>query len=120
QPALRAFSLTALASLNEAISHVELTRLLASPLAETRYGAFRALRALDDRDEAVRGEFLNDSFWLHRAAPGSPSLVHVSSSRRPEAVLFGGAVCLVPPFSFLAGEFTVTAGADDTKCTIFC
>src|SRR5262249_17738979 len=38
QPALRAFSLTALASLNEAVSYVELRRLLALPSAETRYG----------------------------------------------------------------------------------
>src|SRR5207244_9284215 len=82
QPALRAYSLTALASLNEAVSHVKLTELLGSKSAETRYGAFRALRALDEHDATVQGEMLNESFWLHRLAPGAPGLVHLSSSRR--------------------------------------
>lgn len=118
QPALRAFCLTALASLNEAVSHVELSRLLAAPSAETRYGAFRALRALDDRDPVVKGEWLNESFWLHRVAPNATPLVHLAGSRRVEVVLFGTEPRLVPPFSFLAGEYTVTAAAGDDRCTI--
>lgn len=118
QPALRAYGLTALASLNEAVSSVELHRLLAAEDAETRYGAFRALRVMDDRDADVQGELLNDSFRLHRVALASPGLVHLSSSRRAEVVLFGEEPRLVPPFSFLAGEFTVTAAEDDEKCTV--
>jgi hypothetical protein len=118
QPLVRAFSLTALASLDEAISHVKLRELLASPAAETRYGAFRALRALDEHDEAVQGELLNGSFWLHRVVPDAPPMVHLSSSRRAEIVLFGEEPHLVPPFSFLAGEFTLTAARDDKRCTI--
>ena len=118
EPLVRAFSLTAMASLDEAVSRVKLEELLASPSAETRYGAFRALRALDEHHPAVLGELLNDSFWLHRVAPGSPSLVHLSTSRRAEIVLFGDDPCLVPPFSFLAGEFTITAPADDQRCTL--
>jgi hypothetical protein len=118
QPMLRAYCLTAMASLDEAVCHVKLRDLLASPSAETRYGAFRALRALDEREPAVRGEFLNQSFHLYRAAPDSRGLVHMSSSRRAEVVLFGEEPFLVPPFSFLAGEFTVTAAAHDTRCTL--
>jgi hypothetical protein len=116
--ALRAFSLTALASMDQAISHVKLRDLLASPHPETRYGAFRALRALDEHDSAVQGEMLNQSFWLHRVMPGSEPMVHISSSRRAEVVLFGEEPLLVPPFQFLAGEFTVTAGTDDQRCVI--
>jgi hypothetical protein len=118
QPALRAFSLTALASLDEAVSRVKLEELLACADAETRYGAFRAFRALDEHAPAVQGTLLNESFWLHHAAPGSPALVHVSTDRRAEVVLFGEDPRLVPPFSFLAGEFTLTAPAGDTRCTI--
>jgi hypothetical protein len=118
QPALRAFGLTALASLNEAVSQVQLNQLLRSNSAETRYGAFRALRALDEHDDIVQGELLNDSFWLHRVAPNSPPLVHMSSSRRPEIVLFGEDAELLPPFSILTGEFTITANRDDEHCTV--
>ncbi len=119
QPVLRAYCLTALASLDEAVCHVKLQELLMSNSAETRYGAFRALRALDERDQVVRGQRLNDSFWVHQVAPGSAPLVHISTSRRAEVVFFGEGAALEPPFSFLAGpEFTVTAGADDERCTV--
>jgi hypothetical protein len=118
QPALRAFSLTAMASLDEAICHVQLRKLLASSSPETRYGAFRALRALDENEESVRGERLNNAFWLHRVAPESSSLVHIATNRRPEVVLFGEDALLIAPFAALAGEFTVTAGPHDEQCII--
>lgn len=118
QPALRAFCLTAMASLDEAICHVKLRELLASPSPEARYGAFRALRALDERNSAVQGELLNESFWLHKVAPGSGPLVHISSNRRAEIVLFGNEAQLQPPFSILTGEFTITANAGDDRATI--
>jgi hypothetical protein len=119
QPRLRAFCLTAMASLDEAVSHVKLHELLASPSAETRYGAFRALRILDEHDSAVQGELLNEAFWLHRVARESTPLVHLAGSRRAEVVLFGEDAYLVPPFSFLAGpEFTLTAGREDERCTV--
>jgi hypothetical protein len=44
--------------------------------------------------------------------------VHISTSRRPEVVIFGDEVKLRPPFSFLAGEFTLTAAHADSRCTI--
>ncbi len=118
QPVLRAFSLTALASLNEAVSYVELRRLLASPSAETRYGAFRALRALDEREPSVQGDLLNDSFWLHRVVPKASPLVHVSSRLRAEIVLFGEEPQLLPPLSVVTSDFTITANREDDKCTV--
>jgi hypothetical protein len=118
QPLLRAFSLTAMASLDEAITHVKLRELLAASEPTARYGAFRALKALDETDAAVRGELLNHSYWLHRVAPESTSLVHVSTIKRAEVVLFGQEAYLVPPFSILAGEFTVTAAPNDQLCTL--
>jgi hypothetical protein len=118
QPVLRSYCLTALASLDESITRSKLAELLAVPDQETRYGAFRALRALDEHDPVTRGELINNSFWLHRVVPDAPALVHLTCSRRAEVVLFGHEPCLVPPFSFRAGEFTVTAGRDDDRCTI--
>lgn len=118
QPALRAFALTALASLDEAVSRVKLKELLDSSDDETRYGSFRALRTLSENEPEVRGELLNESFWLHRVPGNTPPLVHISSTRRAEIVLFGEEPFLKAPFSFLAGEFTVTSAADDTQCTV--
>jgi hypothetical protein len=117
-PVLRAFSLTAMASMDQAICHVKLRELLSSERPETRYGAFRALRSLDEHDAAIQGDLLGDSFWVHQVAPNSPPLIHISSNRRAEIVLFGEEAVLKPPFSFLAGEFTITAGNDDEHCTI--
>src|SRR6202011_837777 len=114
QPMLRSFALTALASLDESVSRFQLRELLTTSADdETRYGAFRALRALDENDPLVQGEFLNDSFWLHRVAPDAPPLAHVSTTRRAEIVLFGETPTLKPPFSFLAGQFAVTATPGD-------
>lgn len=121
QPILRTYCLTALASLDEAVCHVQLGQLLDSTSAEVRYGAFRALRALDERDPMVHGELLNKSFWLHRVAPHAQPMVHISTSRRPEIVLFGDEPYMQPPFWLVVGsDFTVTADKDDTQCTIRC
>ncbi|MBY0230819.1 MAG: flagellar basal body P-ring protein FlgI [Gemmataceae bacterium] len=118
-PLFRAYALTALASLPESVCQSQLRSLIESDLDdETRMGAFRALHALNPRHPAVLGEKLADSFWLHRAAPGMPALVHLSTSRRAELVLLGDAHPLRAPFSVLAGEFTITAGEADTRCTV--
>jgi flagellar basal body P-ring protein FlgI len=119
EPMLRSYCLTALASLDEGVCHLQLRELFRSQSPELRYGAFRALRALDEHDDFVQGEHLNEAFWLHRVAPDSPPLLHLSTSKRPEIVVFGEEPFLEPPFSFLAGpEFTVTAADGDERCTL--
>src|SRR5260221_12266990 len=96
----------------------ELRKLLAWASAETCYGAFRALRALDENEPAVQGEHLNEAFWLHRVAVAAPPMVHMTTNARPEIVLFGEETLFVPPFPILAGDFTVTASQQDIQCTI--
>jgi hypothetical protein len=118
QPALRAYSLTALASLDQAVCHVELRKLLEEASPETRYGAFRALRALDEHEEAIQGDHLNQTFWLHHVAPASPPLIHIATHNRAEVVLFGEDALLIPPFPILAGEFTITANRQDDHCIV--
>jgi hypothetical protein len=118
QPYLRAYALTALASMDDGISIAALEDLLLQPDPEVRYGAFRALRTLNEQDPAVNGEELNHAFWLHEVAPGSSPLVHVCTSHRAEVVVFGRDVALNPGFSLLAGNFVVASAGVDTRCTI--
>jgi hypothetical protein len=118
QPFVQAFALTALASLNEAVCRVKLEELLTAPSPETRYGAFHALRARDERDPLVVGEKLG-SFWLHEVGKAGPPQVHYSTYKRPEVVLFGSTPSLVAPLSLLAGpEFTFRADEGKTTCVV--
>ncbi len=118
-PQLRAYCMTALASLNEAVCHMQLRDLLTSSNAEVRYGAFRALQILKDEDPQIVGEELNKSFHLHRVAPTSGPMIHYSLHRKAEIVLFGKETRFVPPFGICAGkEFTITAAPEDQRCTV--
>ena len=119
EPTLRAYALTALASLDEAACQLELRELMQEPSAETRFGAFRALMTLNSHDTAVQGERLSESFFLHKVAPNSPGLVHAATSRRPELVIFGNEANLLPPFTLSAGtNFLVTATEDEKQCLV--
>jgi hypothetical protein len=120
QPFLRSYALAALASLDENVTRTTLERLMEAGVAhETRYGAFRALRALAPNEPLTRGELLNDSFWLHRVAKGSQPLVHVCTAKRAEVVLFGAEPALQPPFAFEANGYTVTAAHEgDDHCVV--
>ncbi len=50
QPKFRVYGLAALASLDQAASHMKLRKLMDEADIEVRYGAFNALRTLDPRD----------------------------------------------------------------------
>ncbi|MBY0514023.1 MAG: flagellar basal body P-ring protein FlgI [Gemmataceae bacterium] len=119
-PALRAHCLKALASMDDAASTDRLVELMASPDPVLRYGAFVALRLADEQHAAARGVLVNNSYWLHQAAPGSPGVVHLCSDRRSEVVLFGSGHALTGPFTLPVGtEFTVSmaAGAKTARVT---
>ncbi len=119
-PALRAHCLKALASMDDAASTDRLAELMNNPEGNLRYGAFIALRLADENHSAARGVLMNNSFWLHRVAPGSPAAVHLSSDRRSEIVLFGNGHTLRGPFTLPAGtDFTISvaAGTDTAKVT---
>jgi hypothetical protein len=118
QPFVQAFALTALASLNEGICRVKLEELLSAPGPETRYGAFRALCARDERDPLVTGEKLG-AYWLHEVGKKGAPQVHYSTHKRPEVILFGEAPKFVAPLSILAGpEFTLRAEEGKTTCVV--
>lgn len=117
-PMLRAYALTAMASLDEAICQEKLQDLLLDASdEEARYGTFRALRMLNERNPFVRGDSVNDSFWLHEIPKGPRPLVHLSTVKRAEVVLFNEPM-LQPPFSLPCGYFVVSAVSNDDKCII--
>lgn len=118
-PALRSHCLTALASLDDAVSTDQLAELLKHKDPELRYGAFVALRMADPTHEAIQGRRVNDTYWLHRVAPDAEGLVHIASRKKAEIVLFGTGHPLRTPFSFPIGsDFTITAKADEPDITV--
>lgn len=89
EPAFRVYALSALGAMDDFSASQELREMLALPSAETRYGAFRALWAMDPHDPALASENLGDQFSYHALAVGGPPLIHLTRSFRAEVVLFG-------------------------------
>jgi Flagellar P-ring protein len=118
-PALRAPALKALAAMDDAACTDRLADLMTGGDPVLRYGAFIALRLADENNAAARGVFVNNSFWLHRVAPGGPGLVHLTADRRCEVVVFGDNVKLRGPFTLPVGsEFTVHVPAAGGEATV--
>jgi len=118
-PALRSHCLTALASQDDAPCTEQLVELMRKGDASLRYGAFSALRTADETHEAIRGRRMGNSFHLHMVAADSESLVHLTTERRNEIVLFGNVWPVRGPFSIpLGNEFTVTMKEGDKAVTI--
>jgi Flagellar P-ring protein/HEAT repeats len=109
EPAFRWYALAGLsAMLNSVTSLAALSDLLHVSSAETRYGAFRALRTRTTNDPTTKGEFLaapvanpeqtpRGGFRYHLVASTGEPLIHFSRSQRPEIVVFGHEQRLHPP-----------------------
>jgi flagellar basal body P-ring protein FlgI len=113
EPAFRAYALAALSSMADMAARDELVNLLETPSSETRYGAFRALWAMNPNDPLIRGENLGGQFGYHVLATSGPPMIHVTRSYRPEVVIFGHEQTLATPFVLEAGKSILVKGADD-------
>jgi hypothetical protein len=89
EPAFRVNSLAALSAMDDATAHDALASLLEAKSAETRYGAFRSLWAMNHHDPLLHDENLNSQFHYHVLDVPGPDMVHVTQSHLPEIVLFG-------------------------------
>ncbi len=89
EPTLRWHAIAALSAMDHISAYDALADLLHVPSAETRYAAFRALRARNPLDSLVRGAAMGDSFTYHVVDTSGPSMIHFSRSRVPELVVFG-------------------------------
>ncbi len=110
EPAFRVFALTALSAMQDFAAYGQLRELLSAPSAETRYGAFRALWAMNERDPLVKGEVLANQFHYCVLDVAGPPMVHLTRNRLAEIVLFGPDQRLLVPLTLGAGnEIMVTS-----------
>ncbi len=118
EPAFRAFALAALGAMQDVAAYDQLRDLLDLPSAETRYGAFRALWAMNPNDSLVKGEDLGGEFGYHLLNTTGPPMIHVTRSLRPEIVLFGYDQRFVTPLVIEAGKDILVNGDESGKVTV--
>ena len=116
--AFRWRALTALAAMEQIAAQDALVRLLDETSAETRYGAFRALRVNNGHDPLVRGEVLGRSFGYHVVHSTAEPMIHFTRSRRPEVVLFGQHQQIDPPAFLYAGKDILIKGVERDKLKV--
>ncbi len=113
EPAFRAYALAALSTIDDMAAHEELINLLEVPSSETRYGAFRALWAMNASDPMIRGENLGGQFSYHVLNTTGPPMIHVTRSYRPEIVVFSHEQRSRTPFVLEAGKSILIKGEGD-------
>ncbi len=118
EPAFRVYALTALSSMQDVAAYDELRKMLASPSAETRYGAFRALWTMNRNDGFVAGEQLGDQFHYHVLDVAGPEMVHVTRSRLSEVTLFGKNQRFNLPVSVNAGPEIMINSTDTGEIAV--
>lgn len=118
QPNRRVQCLSALSAMNDRKAYDVLCTLLNERSAETRYGAFRALWAMNKNDPIVEGEDLDGQFTLHLVKSSGPPMVHVTHSLRPEIVLFGSGQRLQLPVTLDAGQHILVNGSNGRDLTV--
>ena len=116
--AFRWRAMTALAAMEHAGAQDALIKLLDSASAETRYGAFRALRVNDSSDPLVSGQVLGKSFGYHTIGSKADPVIHFSKSNRPEIVVFGDAQHIDPPAFLFAGKDIMIKAVDREKLKV--
>jgi flagellar basal body P-ring protein FlgI len=129
EEAFRVFAFAALATIDNPVTRELLKELMTTPTieindgvehpvwsSETRYGAFRTLWTIDRGDEFLRGESLNDGeFALHTIESDGEPMVHLTTHRVSQIVLFNHEQRLRTPISLSAGRhilITAPAGSD--------
>jgi flagellar basal body P-ring protein FlgI len=118
EPAFRVNALAALSAMDDALAYDALRSLVEVRSAETRYGAFRALCAMNQSDPFLRGEKLGDQFHYHVLDVTGPDMIHVTRSHVPEIVLFGKDQELHLPLVLDAGKRIMVNGLSGGNITV--
>ena len=121
ESAFRWHAIAALSAMDHIGAYDALTDLLHVPSAETRYGAFRALRTRNGLDPLVHGDNMGGEFTYHTVDTTGPPMIHFSRSRVPEIVVFGQDVILQQPDFLYAGKNIIlkSAGRDRIEAVCF-
>ena len=117
-PAFRVNALAALSAMDDVMAYDALRSLLEVRSAETRYGAFRALWAMNHNDPFLRDENLGEQFHYHLLDVPGPHMVHVTRSHLPEVVLFGKDQQFQLPLVLDAGKSIMVNGLSGGKITV--
>jgi flagellar basal body P-ring protein FlgI len=118
EPAFRVNALAALSAMDDVMAYDALRALLEVNSAETRYGAFRALWAMNEKDPFLHDETLGNQFHYHILDVPGPDMVHVTRSHRPEIVLFGRDQQFQVPLMLDAGKSILVNGMNGEKITV--
>ncbi len=118
EPAFRVNALSALSAMNDVMAFDALRTMLSVESAETRYGAFRALWAMDKRNPMVAGEQLASAFSYHVLDVEGPPMIHITNSHRPEVVQFGTGQSLKLPLLIEAGPRILLNGMNGDRITV--
>jgi hypothetical protein len=116
--ALRARALAALSAMDAPEAYDELVSLMDVASAETRYGAFRALWAMNPRDPAIRGEMVAGHFSMHFVRSKGPAMIHVTRAYRPEIVFFGADHPIKAPIILNIGSGIVVRDIDGGRLMV--
>jgi len=116
--AFRAFALAALGAMDDFDAYESLKSLLNSPSAETRYGAFRALWAMNEHDAFIRDQKIRPDFHYHVVDVDGPPMIHFTRNMRPEIVMFGREQRFVPPLSLEAGPRILINSIDGEQISV--
>ena len=106
EPAFRWHALTAMASSEDIAASTALSELMSVNSAETRYGAFRSLRARSPQDPLVKGTAMDD-FFFHVIPSEAEPMLHFARSQRPETVCFGEDQTVADDFLYVKSGLTV-------------
>jgi flagellar basal body P-ring protein FlgI len=118
EPAFRVNALAALSAMDDVMAYEALRALLETRSAETRYGAFRALWAMNPHDPLLREENMGNQFHYHVLDVPGPDMIHVTHSHLPEIVLFGRNQHFQLPLVLDAGKNTLVKGLDNGKIRV--
>jgi flagellar basal body P-ring protein FlgI len=118
EPSFRVNALAALSAMDDATAYDALRSLLEVKSAETRYGAFRALWAMNKHDPFLHDQKLSPQFHYYVLDVPGPDMVHVTQSHLPEIVLFGKDQRLQLPLMLDAGKSILVNGMKGDKITV--